>query len=359
MRNDLYFYSMNNKKYAIGLMSGTSLDGVDLVYASFEQKPNYSFEIISAKTYSYSDKWKNKLKNAFGQTTNEVQELDNEYGKYLGNLTNLFIEEFQIDKIDFIASHGHTIFHKPDEGLTLQIGNGKEISAITNQKVVYDFRTQDVKLGGQGAPLVPIGDELLFSEFQYCLNLGGFANISFNNNQRIAFDICPVNIVLNHYTRKINLEFDDKGLIASKGEINNQLLEELNNVPFYRDEKPKSLGYEFVVSEIIPLIDKYSLSIKNILRTYIEHIAIQIANKIKFKGQILITGGGVFNEFLINNLKNRVQNEIIISNERIINFKEALIFAFLGLLRIDNQVNCLKSVTGAEKDHSSGKICMP
>jgi anhydro-N-acetylmuramic acid kinase len=348
------------KKYVIGLMSGTSLDGVDLVYVSFERNINFAFNIIAAKTYSYSDIWKHKLKGAFNKNSDELSELDLEYGKYLGNLINLFIEEFQIDNIDFISSHGHTIFHKPNEGITLQIGNGLVISQITNQKVVCDFRTQDVKFGGQGAPLVPIGDELLFSEFHYCLNLGGFANISFNNlGQRMAFDICPVNIVLNHYTRKINLEYDDEGSISSKGEINNQLLKRLNNLSFYQDEKPKSLGYEFVVTEIIPLIDEFSLSTENILRTFIEHIAIQISNKIKFKGQLLITGGGAFNKFLIKQLESKVKNQMIIPNELLINFKEALIFAFLGLLRVDNQINCLKSVTGAKKDHSSGKIYKP
>lgn len=348
------------KKYIIGLMSGTSLDGVDLVYVSFERNINFVFNILAAKTYSYSDIWVRKLKSAFDNNSNELSELDLEYGESLGNLINLFIEEFQIDNIDFISSHGHTIFHKPNEGVTLQIGNGLVISQITNQKVICDFRTQDVKFGGQGAPLVPIGDELLFSEFHYCLNLGGFANISFNSlGQRMAFDICPVNIVLNHYTRKINLEYDDEGSISSKGEINNQLLNRLNNLPFYQDQKPKSLGYEFIITEIIPLIDEFSLSTENILRTFIEHIAIQISNKIKFKGQLLITGGGVFNKFLIKQLESKVKNQIVIPNELLINFKEALIFAFLGLLRVDNQVNCLKSVTGAKKDHSSGKIYKP
>lgn len=341
-------------------MSGTSLDGVDLVYVSFERNINFVFNILAAKTYSYSDIWVRKLKSAFDNNSNELSELDLEYGESLGNLINLFIEEFQIDNIDFISSHGHTIFHKPNEGVTLQIGNGLVISQITNQKVICDFRTQDVKFGGQGAPLVPIGDELLFSEFHYCLNLGGFANISFNSlGQRMAFDICPVNIVLNHYTRKINLEYDDEGSISSKGEINNQLLNRLNNLPFYQDQKPKSLGYEFIITEIIPLIDEFSLSTENILRTFIEHIAIQISNKIKFKGQLLITGGGVFNKFLIKQLESKVKNQIVIPNELLINFKEALIFAFLGLLRVDNQVNCLKSVTGAKKDHSSGKIYKP
>ena len=348
------------KRFAIGLMSGTSLDGVDLVYVLFEKKENYSFKIIHAKTYSYSDDWKQKLQHAFNQSEEKINQLDIEYGVYLGGLINVFIADFQIDNIEFVASHGHTIFHKPEDGITLQIGNGEVISKITNQKVICDFRTQDVKLGGQGAPLVPIGDQLLFSEYEYCLNLGGFANISFDtDDKRIAFDICPVNIVMNHYVQKIGLEYDDKGLLASEGKINHQLLKELNNLPFYIDDKPKSLGYEFVVDEIFPLIDKYNLSETTILRTFIEHVVIQISNKIKSNGKLLITGGGTFNVFLIAELRKRISNQIILPKEEIIDFKEALIFAFLGLLRVDNQVNCLKSVTGAKKDHSSGQICVP
>lgn len=345
------------KRFVIGLMSGTSLDGVDLVYVGFQKSSNYSFEIIHSKTYSYSKNWKSKLQNAFSQSKEEIAQLDVEYGNYLGNLINSFIAEFQINTIEFVASHGHTIFHKPNEGITLQIGDGQTISKVTNQKVVCDFRTQDVQLGGQGAPLVPIGDELLFSEYGYCLNLGGFANISFNTNgKRIAFDICPVNIVMNHYVQKLGLEYDDKGKLASEGEINYQLLEELNSLSFYIDDTPKSLGYEFVVDTIFPLIDTYGLSENDMLRTFVEHVIVQISSKIKSKGKLLITGGGAFNTFLIDELKEKTSNKVVLPKNKIIDFKEALIFAFLGLLRVDNQVNCLKSVTGAKKDHSSGQI---
>ena len=348
------------KRFAIGLMSGTSLDGVDLVYVAFDKSENYSFEILQTKTYSYTNEWKHKLKEAFHQSEIEINQLDVEYGRYLGKLINSFISDYQIYTIDFVASHGHTIFHKPDQGITLQIGNGSEISKITNHKVICDFRTQDVKFGGQGAPLVPIGDKLLFADYKYCLNLGGFANISFENNrERIAFDICPVNIVMNHYVQKIGLEYDDKGKLASQGQINFELLKELNNLKFYDDAKPKSLGYEFVVDAVFPLIDKYFLSEKDILRTFVEHIVFQISRKIKFKGELLITGGGTFNTFLINELRKKISNQIVIPKKEIIDFKEALIFAFLGLLRLDNQINCLKSVTGAKKDHSSGQIYVP
>ncbi len=349
---------MNLKKvYSIGLMSGTSLDGVDIVYVNFNKGKEYTFDIIHSDTIPYSELWKQRLKNAFSEPKDQLKELDIEYGKYLGVLTNNFIEKHQINMLDFIASHGHTIFHDPGNGYTLQIGDGKTISEITGRKVVCDFRTQDVEIGGQGAPLVPIGDKLLFSEYDYCLNLGGFANISFEQkNERIAFDICPVNIVMNFYANKKGLEYDDKGILASKGKVCKNLLLELNEIAFYKSLMPKSLGYEFVISEVFPLIEKYNLEIEDILRTFIQHIVIQISNKIKFSGKLLITGGGAFNIFLINELEKVISNEVIVPNETIINYKEALIFSFLGLLRIDNQVNCLHSVTGAKKDHSSGKI---
>lgn len=348
------------KKYVIGLMSGTSLDGVDLVYVSFEEEVNYNFEIICAKTYPYSEDWKSKLQNAFIQSSDVVEQLDLDYGIYLGNLINEFIAINNIDKVDFVASHGHTIFHKPDEGFTLQIGNGKRIAEVCNHKVIYDFRSQDLVYGGQGAPLVPIGDDLLFSEYEYCLNLGGFANVSFNKNgKRIALDICPVNIVMNYYVNRLGLDYDDEGKLAASGKVNYGLLIELNAIPFYNESAPKSLGYEFVVSKIFPIIDKYKLSVKDILRTFVEHVSIQISEKINSQGKLFITGGGAFNLFLIDQMRKSISNEIVIPNEDTINFKEALIFALLGLLRLENKVNCLQSVTGAKKDHSSGLIYSP
>lgn len=349
-----------NSICAIGLMSGTSLDGVDLVYVVFEKNAIISHKMIHAKTYAYSSIWKDKLKKAYYLSLDELNTFDNQFGIFLGDLINRFVSEYDIKKIDFIASHGHTIFHKPDEGHTLQIGNGKHIAEVTNCKVVYDFRTQDIEFGGQGAPLVPIGDKLLFSKYRYCLNLGGFANISYDiEGKRIAFDICPVNIVLNHYSRKNGLEFDDSGEIASSGKLNQTLLENLNALYFYSMIAPKSLGFEFVQEYIFPLIDEYEKDIPTILRTFVEHIALQISKVVVSSGTLFITGGGAYNDYLINRIKKLVSNKVIIPESELIEYKEALIFALLGLLRIDNQINCLSSVTGAKKDHSSGKICIP
>jgi len=344
--------------YGIGLMSGTSLDGLDLVYTQITKNKQYSYKIIATETFPYSNNWRKKLQNAFTSSALEITRLNTEYGKFLGKITNTFIKKNNISKLDFIASHGHTIFHKPGENYTLQIGDGATLAQTCKQTVVCDFRTQDVAKGGQGAPLVPIGDSLFFSAYDYCINIGGFANISFDDmGVRKAFDICPANIILNHYTGKIALEYDDKGLLAKSGEINNELLTALNNLPLYK--KRESLGYEIIISDFIPLIDSFNLSIPNILRTVVEHIAIKIAQNLSPNTQSLITGGGALNNYLIERIKFHTKSTIIIPSRELIDYKEALIFSLLGLLRLQNKVNVLASVTGADKNHSSGVIYYP
>jgi anhydro-N-acetylmuramic acid kinase len=221
---------------------------------------------------------------------------------------------------------------------------------------------QDVELGGQGAPLVPIGDKFLFSNYDYCLNLGGFANISTDvNHERVAYDICPVNIVLNHYVKQLGFDYDDEGKIAATGQIHLELLKQLNGLSYYKKIYPKSLGLEWVNNTVFPLIDKVKLPVNDVLSTFVEHMAIQIASEVSNpkKSSVLITGGGVYNTFLVNRLKMHTQQNIIIPEKDAIEFKEALIFGFLGVLKLRNQVNCLKSVTGASKNHSSGKIFQP
>ena len=347
-----------NKKYIhiVGVMSGTSLDGVDLVFVKFNKNTYQDFKILKAETYCYSETWQSTLQKAIDFISKDLQKLDEAYGQFLGGIIVDFIKKNNIAEVDFIASHGHTILHQPEKGITLQIGSGKEIAKKTRLKTVCDFRTQDVKLGGQGAPLVPIGDELLFSNYDYCLNLGGFSNVSFKKNgNRVAFDICPVNIVLNHYVGKLGLTYDDNGKIASKASINIRLLKKLNNLPYYALQPPKSLGLEWVKEFIFPLIDAEEKEVAVILRTFIEHIAIQIAAVIK-SDSVLITGGGAFNSFLIARIQAVSNSQFSLPNNQLIDFKEALLFAFLGLLKVNNQINCLSSVTGASKNHSSGVI---
>lgn len=348
---------MNSKSiYGIGLMSGTSLDGLDIVYVKFEDSMNYGFQIRSKSTIEYSSDWRNKLQYAINLSEIELEKLDIEYGQFLGEMVEQFIMENNISKLDFIASHGHTVFHEPYKGITKQIGSGEEIAKITKKQVVYDFRTQDVLLGGQGAPLVPIGDHILFSEYQACVNLGGFANISYiDKSDRIAFDICPVNVVLNHYANQMGLPFDEGGKNSKEGAVDIEVLQELNSLNYYLKKHPKSLGIEWVHEIIFPILSKID-SHKNVMRTFVEHCAIQIATSIENLPNVLFTGGGVYNDFLMERIGALSDTTIVKPNDSIIDYKEALIFAFLGLRRLENKINCLSSVTGAEYDHSSGKI---
>jgi len=339
-------------------MSGTSLDGVDLAEIIFwKENQKIKFQIEATQTIPYSKKWIYKLKNAINYSKKELRIINSEYTILLGNIINDFIFQNRIKNIDAIASHGHTILHQPEKKITLQIGNLPEIAKIVNQKMICDFRIQDVKLGGQGAPLVPIGDRLLFSDFDYCLNLGGFSNISFEKKaKRIAYDISPVNTILNFYANKLDLDYDDQGRISKDGIFNNELFEKLNNIEFYQKKHPKSLGFEFVKQIILPITENYKT--EEILRTFSEHVAFQISENVLLKkSKLLITGGGVYNDFLMQKIKSYLpKTEIIIPDKKIIEYKEALIFALLGYLRMENKINVLASVTGARYDHCSGKI---
>ncbi len=351
-----------SKIKVIGLMSGTSLDGLDICYVSFEKKENmWSYDLLAAKTFAYTNEWLTKIKSAQYLDSVSLMGLDIEYGYFLGDLANTFIKENKIDvhTIDLVSSHGHTIHHQPHKNITLQIGHGAAIMSKIKIKVVCDFRTQDMILGGQGAPLVPIGDKYLFHSFDACLNLGGFSNVSYKNKDSfIAFDICAVNTVLNHLTQVFfNKEYDEDGQLAKNGLVIPTLLSELNAVVFYRLKSPKSLGIEFVQDQILPLLNNYKNK-QDVLTTYTEHIAIQIAltlNELDCNN-LLITGGGAKNNFLIERIKANTQIKIQLPNTNLIDFKEALIFAFLGVLKITEEINVLSSVTGASRDHSSGVI---
>ena len=342
---------------ALGLMSGTSLDGIDLCYAKFEKKKRWGFQIIKTETVEYSKIWKSRLEKAQHLSGRELVLLDHQHGSFLGEVSKKFILKNKITHLDVIGSHGHTIFHSPEMGITMQIGDGRRIAHATKTKVVYDFRTMDIVLGGQGAPLTPIGDEFLFCQYDACLNLGGFSNISFKEKgRRIAFDICPVNVVLNLYSQKLGFPFDLEGQLSESGTVDERLLDELNDLPFYQKNGSKSLSMEWVDNCVIPLVDQYSLSEKDVLRTLVEHISMQISKFLKGKNNVLVSGGGAKNKFLIKRLSHRSKVFIDLPDLEIVDFKEALIFAFLAVLKDRNEVNILSSATGAMKDHSSGIV---
>lgn len=346
---------------SIGCMSGTSLDGLDLVACRFSFDQFWKFEILKAVTIPYSHKWVNKLTNVTELSGLELAFLNNDYGKFIGKQVKSFCADLS-EKPDLVSSHGHTIFHQPEEKLTLQIGNGANIAAVSELPTACDFRALDVALEGQGAPLVPVGDELLFGEYELCLNLGGFANVSFREGgERRAFDICPVNMAFNHFTKELGYEYDLDGNLGRTGKVQEELLNLLNSLEFYQQKGPKSLGREWFEDEFLPLIYSFQLPPEDVLRTLYEHVSDQLCLAIDHypKGQILITGGGAHNVFLIELFSEKTKHKTILPSEQIIDFKEAIIFAFLGVLRLRNEVNCLKSVTGAKQDHSGGAIYLP
>jgi anhydro-N-acetylmuramic acid kinase len=287
--------------------------------------------------------------------------LHKDYGKYIAELVNNFISEYNL-KPDLIASHGHTIFHQPSLGLCFQLGDGAVIAAETGINTVCDFRSMDIAVGGQGAPLVPVGDEYLFKDFDFCLNLGGIANFSYNDsNNRLAYDICPCNILLNFLAAKGGFEYDDSGAMASKGVINEKLLQQLDGWNYYSKKPPKSLDKDFALKEFMPYLNTATNDISDLLATVTEHIAQKINKEIidkniSQKPKVLLTGGGAFNNFLIESLKKEKSIEYIVPDATLINFKEALIFAFLGVLMILEIPNCFASVTGAKTNVCGGAV---
>ena len=344
-------------------MSGTSLDGLDVCYAGFAYADGgWDYEILAATTYSYDQIWLDKLSGAMELDKSELDILDKEFGTYIGQRINEFIHAHGIKtKIDLICSHGHTVFHQPENEITLQIGDGPAIANSCGIDVVNDFRIGDVLLGGQGAPLVPVGDRLLFSDFDACLNLGGFSNISFEKGgKRVAFDISPANLPLNRLARKVfGLDYDKKGEIAGSSEVNTGLLRRLNNIPFYRQDGPKSLGVEWLNNFFYPILNDFSsLAPAVIMRTIVEHETDQIAAVINKEGlkRVLVTGGGAKNIFFMRCLQRKTTAELVVPDVLLLDFKEALIFGLLGVLRLRNEINTYASVTGAKRDSVGGKI---
>lgn len=344
----------------IGLMSGSSLDGLDLALVQFTvDQGRYAYDIVAAETLPYPQYWHDQLAGAFLSKPENLKPLDKEYGAYIGTQVKAFVEKHQV-KPDFVASHGHTVFHKPEQRYTLQIGDGQALADACGLTVVNDFRTEDVLKGGQGAPLVPIGDRLLFPEYDICLNIGGIANLSYEHDgKRIAYDICIANQALNWLAQREGHAYDRDGLMARQGHIDPTLLEELNSHSFYRQQPPKSLGREFFEAFQKPLLESYPT--QDALSTFVEHIAMQIAARVSQlpQGKMLITGGGALNSYLVERIQSHTRHQVVVPDRMTVDYKEALIFALLGLLRLEGQTNVLCSVTGAPTDSCSGKIWHP
>lgn len=356
------------KKYkVIGLMSGTSLDGLDMVYADiYNAEDTWKFEILKTRSIDYLPKLQSKLKNSVNLSAEDLLILNNNYGEWLGKRIHAFMEEEKLNP-DLISSHGHTVFHQPEKQLTYQIGSGQAIANRTGVQTVCDFRSGDLLLGGQGAPFVPIGDHHFFSEYDFCLNLGGISNFSFQKNKkRYAYDISPANMLLNHIINKIGKPYDDNGAVARNGQLDESLLRKLNALPYYNAPFPKSLGYEWFQQEVIPIIDNAGDLIEDLLCTSVHHIADQIAANAKMifpkvSYKMLATGGGAKNSFLMEVLQEKLEDhtKVIIPETLLIDFKEALVFGLMGVLRLKNERNVMASVTGALRDSSSGVIYEP
>ena len=352
---------MNGKYAVLGVMSGSSLDGLDLAYCLlYQSRQDWRYDIVQASTRTYPQSLRNSLASMVTLTAEELLDLDIRLGRFIGQAIQEFLDEKQITGVDCIASHGHTAFHNPTRGYSLQIGHGAAIAAAVNLPVICDFRSLDVALGGQGAPLVPIGDELLFSEYDYCLNLGGYSNISWRHQgRRLAMDVCPVNKAINLLARETGEEMDRDGEIARRGRVHEPLLKRLNALEYYRKSPPKSLADAWFNHEFMETVcSSEPLSLNDRMRTIYEHIAIQIARSTPrlYDGTILVTGGGAHNHFLMECIDRHNKNQMILPDAQLIDYKEALVFALMGALRYIGQVNCLSSATGAKEDSCGGVI---
>jgi anhydro-N-acetylmuramic acid kinase len=355
---------------AIGLMSGSSLDGLDIAYVEFhENAGKWSYQIIHADCYPYPDEWMTRLKHAISLPALDYQLLHVDYGHYLGQQVNRFIAEHELHyKVALIASHGHTTFHVPSRKMTAQLGDGAALAAGTQLPVVTDLRSMDLALGGHGAPIVPIGEKLLLGDYHYFLNIGGIANISFNTDVYTAFDICPANRVLNMLANDAGKEYDEGGKLAAAGTINKDLFAKLNTLDYYSKPHPKSLANDFGTDIVYPMIKQTGIRTEDALCTYVGHISFQIAQSIRTVNKtvnntagskLLATGGGAFNDFLIARLNEQLSDmkiEVIIPDKELVSYKEAMVMALIGVLRWRQEYNVFSSVTGASRDSIGGAL---
>lgn len=357
---------------AIGLMSGSSLDGLDIAYVHLhETAGKWTYEIVHSQCQPYPEAWTVKLGNAVSLSAIDYQLLHTAYGHFTGQAVNQFIEENQLHhQVHLVASHGHTTFHLPQQKMTGQLGDGAAIAAVTGLPVVSDLRAMDIAFGGQGAPIVPIGEKLLLADYSLFLNLGGIANLSFNlPDKYIAFDVCPANRVLNLLVAPTGKAYDEGGQMADGGSLNKDLLQELNLLAYYGQAYPKSLANDFGTATVYPLVQQFALSAPDALHTYVQHVAAQIKNAVQtvaaetgFTSQgakMLVTGGGAFNTFMVESIQQQLATtgiEVVVPDQQLVNYKEALVMALIGVLRWREEYNVLASVTGAARSSINGAL---
>ena len=349
-----------NNLQLLGLMSGTSLDGLDIAQVSFGFSSNHNidFQLINCKTYPLPKPIFEKLSNVFSLSAMAVFELDQELARFYAACIAQFISENNIKQTEItaIASHGQTIFHQPNKGYTTQIGCGSTLNFLTKIPVINQFRQLDVSAGGQGAPLVPLGDALLFAPFaDGFLNLGGFANISTPQNaSAVAYDIAPANLPMNQWMQQLGKAYDANGELAREGKINEAILSKVLSLEFFSQNGPKSLGTEWLESTYLPFFEHVSIPDK--LRTHLEvlkTLCIRAFEYLDLKS-VYVTGGGAFNNYFIELLSAEFKGKLIIPDADIINYKEAIIFAFLGARFLRNETTTLSAVTGATEALRTG-----
>ncbi|MCG8582880.1 MAG: anhydro-N-acetylmuramic acid kinase [Bacteroidales bacterium] len=352
---------IKNSYCCVGLMSGTSLDGLDMVLCRLENHNHqWNYRIEKSVTIDYSPEWKRQLKQSVDLSGKQLLLLHRRYGEWLGERVKEFLAKETVQP-DLVASHGHTVFHEPENNFNFQLGDATMVAAKTGITTVSDFRSLDICLNGQGAPLVPIGDQLLFSEYDACVNIGGFVNVSCDiDGIRKAWDICPANFIINRLVDTIGLSMDKDGALGEQGHVIQPLLDELNALPYYQQQAPKSLAQEWVDHSFRPIVDKFTAhALPDVLRTCYEHFALVISKELNRYiniGKVLFTGGGVYNVFLMKLIKQHCEAELVIPDKQIVDYKEALVFAFLGVLRLRGEDNCIKTVTGADQSSSAGIV---
>ena len=347
---------MKKHYQAIGVMSGSSLDGIDLAWCEFvEENGRWEYSIREARTIQHTAQMRQRLTGVMHGSALDLARLHRDLGIVIGEECG---ELLQGEKVDVIASHGHTIFHNPDEGLTAQVGCGAQIAALSGTNTVTDFRTMDVALGGQGAPLVPLGEELLFPQHMVFLNIGGICNIALHHTDRImGYDVCIGNQALNYLAEEAGERYDAEGTIARSGVLNGALLQSLNALPFRERAAPRSLGRDWFNENVLPLIKDPSTPLPDRMRTVVEHIAMQLATALKdSNSNCLVTGGGAYNTFLMDRIRAHSGVYLDIPGPSVVEFKEALIFALLGVLRLREESTALASVTGAKRDSVGGAV---